>query len=115
MKRAVTRRGTAPADSTSCQTALFSSIRGDAIKEPLTPQRIMTSTRRFRCCLVGGTFDRLHAGHRLLLNAASKDAEKVEIHITSDLMAESKSQFVQSLRTAVTNYSIGQMLNLAAK
>ncbi len=56
----------------------------------------MTSSRRFRCCLVGGTFDRLHAGHRLLLNAASKDAEQVEIHITSDLMAESKSPFVQS-------------------
>lgn len=56
----------------------------------------MNPTRRFRCCLVGGTFDRLHAGHRLLLNAASKDADSVEIHITSDAMAESKSPFVQS-------------------
>ena len=56
----------------------------------------MSSARRFRCCLVGGTFDRLHAGHRLLLNAASKDADAVEIHITSDLMAEDKSPFVQS-------------------
>ena len=56
----------------------------------------MSSARRFRCCLVGGTFDRLHAGHRLLLNAASKDADAVEIHITSDVMAEGKSPFVQS-------------------
>ena len=56
----------------------------------------MTSTRRFRCCLVGGTFDRLHAGHRLLLNAACQNADSVEIHITSDFMAEGKSPFVQS-------------------
>ena len=55
----------------------------------------MPSARRFRCCLVGGTFDRLHAGHRLLLDAASKDAEAIEIHITSDSMAEEKSPFVQ--------------------
>ena len=71
-------------------------IRGDAIKEPLTPPRFMTSTRRFRGCLVGGTFDRLHAGHRLLLHAASKNSEKMEVHITSDEMAHSKSPFVQS-------------------
>jgi len=56
----------------------------------------MPSARRFRCCLVGGTFDRLHAGHRLLLNAASKDADAIEIHITSDAIAEAKSPFVQS-------------------
>ena len=56
----------------------------------------MTSARRFRCCLVGGTFDRLHAGHRLLLNAACKNADAAEIHITSDYMAEGKSPFVQS-------------------
>ena len=56
----------------------------------------MTSARRFRCCLVGGTFDRLHAGHRLLLNAACKSSDSVEIHITSDVMAEGKSPFIQS-------------------
>jgi len=76
--------------------ALLRSERSDAIKEPFNLPRLMTSARRFRCCLVGGTFDRLHAGHRLLLNAASKDAEAVEIHITSDSMAEAKSPFVQS-------------------
>ena len=90
MKRAVTRRGTAPADSTSCQTALFSSIRGDAIKEPLHPPQFMTNEQRYRCCLVGGTFDRLHAGHRLLLEAAYKHAAVVEVHITTDVMAEQK-------------------------
>ncbi len=56
----------------------------------------MTLNRRFRCCLVGGTFDRLHAGHRLLLDAACSDAERVEVHITSDEIAQAKSSFVQS-------------------
>ena len=71
----------------------------------------MPSTRRFRCCLVGGTFDRLHAGHHLLLNAASKDSEKMEIHITSDEMADSKSHFVQSFedrRNELLNWADGR-------
>ncbi|MFL2969685.1 MAG: pantetheine-phosphate adenylyltransferase [Candidatus Poseidoniaceae archaeon] len=54
----------------------------------------MTNEQRFRCCLVGGTFDRLHAGHRLLLEAACKRAETVEVHITTNAMAEHKSMFV---------------------
>ena len=49
-----------------------------------------------RCCLVGGTFDRFHAGHRLLLDAAVKAAERIEIHITSDAMADRKSDHIQS-------------------
>ena len=54
----------------------------------------MTNEQRFRCCLVGGTFDRLHAGHRLLLDAACKHAEAVEIHITTNSMAHHKSDYV---------------------
>ena len=54
----------------------------------------MTNEQRFRCCLVGGTFDRLHAGHRLLLDAACRQSESVEVHITTDAMAEHKSMFV---------------------
>ncbi|MEK9652013.1 MAG: pantetheine-phosphate adenylyltransferase [Poseidonia sp.] len=53
----------------------------------------------YRCCLVGGTFDRFHAGHRLLLDAAQKAAQRVEIHITSDAMAEHKSDHIQSFET----------------
>ena len=34
-------------------------------------------------CLVGGTFDRLHARHRLLLNAAQRAARHIEIRITT--------------------------------
>tara|TARA_B100001758_G_scaffold111671_1_gene95678 strand:+ start:2092 stop:3114 length:1023 start_codon:yes stop_codon:yes gene_type:complete len=54
----------------------------------------MTNEQRFRCCLVGGTFDRLHAGHRLLLEAAKKHSECIEVHITTDAMAEEKSLHV---------------------
>lgn len=54
----------------------------------------MTNEQRFRCCLVGGTFDRLHSGHLLLLDAACMQAETVEVHITTDAMAEHKSMFV---------------------
>lgn len=53
----------------------------------------------FRCCLVGGTFDRLHAGHRLLLDAAIKAAQSVEIHITSNEMSDKKSSNIQSFET----------------
>jgi len=96
MKRAVTRRGTAFAFFLPLSNRFFLQERSDAIKERFTLPCFMTSTRRFRCCLVGGTFDRLHAGHRLLLNAACKNADSVEIHITSDSMAEGKSPFIQS-------------------
>lgn len=54
---------------------------------------------RYRRCLVGGTFDRLHAGHRLLLDAAQKAAQFIEIHVTSDAMAENKSDHIQSFDT----------------
>ena len=54
---------------------------------------------RFQRCLVGGTFDRLHAGHRLLLDAAARAAQNVEVHITSDAMADRKSVNMQSFET----------------
>ena len=56
----------------------------------------MEPSETFACCLVGGTFDRFHAGHALLLDAAQKAAKRIEIHVTSDQMAEIKSPFIQS-------------------
>ena len=59
----------------------------------------MEGEPRFQRCLVGGTFDRFHAGHRLLLDAAQRAADHVEIHITSDAMADAKSDHIQSFET----------------
>ena len=59
----------------------------------------MEDAFRYQRCLVGGTFDRLHAGHRLLLDAAQRAAAHVEIHITSNAMAEHKSSNIQSFES----------------
>ena len=47
-------------------------------------------------CLVGGTFDRFHDGHKALLTIALDVAELVEVWITNDAMSFEKSQFIQS-------------------
>ena len=47
-------------------------------------------------CLVGGTFDRFHDGHKELLLTALEVAELVEVWITNDVMSASKSPFLQS-------------------
>ncbi|WP_457555240.1 phosphopantetheine adenylyltransferase [Candidatus Pyrohabitans sp.] len=44
----------------------------------------------FRKVAVGGTFDRLHAGHRELLRAAFSSGERVVIGLTSDAIAREK-------------------------
>lgn len=59
----------------------------------------MGAPPRFQLCLVGGTFDRLHAGHRLLLDAACRAAARVEVHLTNDAMADQKSVNMQSFET----------------
>ena len=40
--------------------------------------------RRFRIAVLGGTFDRIHAGHERLLGSAFRQAEKVGIGLTSE-------------------------------
>ena len=47
-------------------------------------------------CLVGGTFDRFHNGHKALLNTALDVAELVEVWITNDAMSANKSPFLES-------------------
>ena len=47
-------------------------------------------------CLVGGTFDRFHAGHKALLLAGLAAGEFVEVWITNDIMSSHKSPFLQS-------------------
>ena len=55
----------------------------------------MSSGGAYACCLVGGTFDRLHSGHKLLLGMAISRSKRVEIHIISDELASRKSPFIQ--------------------
>jgi len=56
----------------------------------------MAQPRKYRRCLVGGTFDRLHSGHELLLRAAIDAADFVEVWVSNDEMANSKSNHIQS-------------------
>ena len=52
---------------------------------------------RHDICLVGGTFDRFHSGHKLLLEAGLRDCRKVMIYVTNDELALAKSPLVMSL------------------
>lgn len=52
---------------------------------------------RHDICLVGGTFDRFHSGHKLLLEAGLRDCRKVMIYVTNDELALAKSPLVTSL------------------
>ena len=56
----------------------------------------MATEPKFECCLVGGTFDRFHAGHKLLLSVAISRSKSVEIHIVNDTLASKKSNLIQS-------------------
>lgn len=59
----------------------------------------MSTDGAYACCLVGGTFDRFHSGHKLLLNMAITRSKRVEIHIISDDIASRKSPFIQDFHT----------------
>ena len=61
----------------------------------------MDSAKRFQCCLVGGTFDRFHTGHKLLLSAACRDSSIVEVHVTTNDLAVQKSVFIEDYDTRV--------------
>ena len=57
------------------------------------------SSRRHLRCLIGGTFDRFHLGHEILLDAALEAAERVEVWVTDDEMAQRKSSIIQDHAT----------------
>ena len=70
-------------------------------KSKCVPQIDMEVAKQFQCCLVGGTFDRFHSGHSLLLLAACRESSKVEVHISNDDMASKKSPYVEDYETRV--------------
>ena len=58
--------------------------------------KLVTDMAKLERCLVGGTFDRFHQGHKSLLNTALDVAELVEVWITNDEMSAAKSPVLQS-------------------
>ena len=63
----------------------------------------METDSKLECCLVGGTFDRFHAGHKLLLSVAISRSKSVEIHVVNDTLASKKSNLIQSYEVRSNN------------
>lgn len=61
--------------------------------------------RKFSRCLVGGTFDRFHAGHKHLLELAAANAEHVEVWVSDDYMSNYKSSLVLPLENRIDELS----------
>lgn len=57
--------------------------------------------RKYRKVAVGGTFDKFHKGHEMLLSTAFSLGEEVLIGVTSDSFASSKMHPVESFSTRV--------------
>jgi cytidyltransferase-like protein len=89
MNKAVRYQGTA------FHTIFF--IRSDVIKGLMLQPTSMQGDRSFRRCLIGGTFDRFHSGHQLLIQTALRQADFIEVHVTNDEMAQAKGVWMQSL------------------
>lgn len=51
---------------------------------------------RTSLCLIGGTFDRFHVGHKQLILSCLEQSERVQIWLTSDKMALEKNPLVLS-------------------
>ena len=61
----------------------------------------MTSNGGHARCLLGGTFDRLHHGHKDLLRAGLEAASHLEVHVTTDSMALAKDHRIQSMEDRI--------------
>ena len=63
----------------------------------MAPPTNMEEERHYRRCLIGGTFDRFHSGHQLLIQTALRQADFIEVHVTNDAMAQAKGGWIESL------------------
>ena len=63
----------------------------------MAPSTNMEEERHYRRCLIGGTFDRFHSGHQLLIQTALRQADFIEVHVTNDAMAQAKGGWIESL------------------
>ena len=46
--------------------------------------------------LVGGTFDRFHAGHRALIEHGLSECQRLEVWLTNDQIAQAKDPRIES-------------------
>ncbi len=65
-------------------------------------------SKPFRFCVMGGTFDRLHEGHRLLLKTANLLADRVFVGIVSD-------DFLSRIKNKKKHYELIQPFDLRKK
>jgi uncharacterized protein (UPF0218 family)/phosphopantetheine adenylyltransferase len=73
------------------------SLLCDEIKIVDRVEDTVSMQKQYVCCLLGGTFDRFHAGHELLLSTALLMANQVEIHILNQSDAMKKSPHIQPI------------------
>jgi len=75
---------------------------------------------KFKHAIVGGTFDRFHLGHQVLLHAAFEQSDKVTIGIATDELFKDKSfaKLIESYKArehSVSVYLVKNSLTLRAK
>ena len=86
--------GQAPEETmTGAVTGRGTYISCDSLNSHPNPVILMAKLER---CLVGGTFDRFHKGHKALLEFGLEVADFVEVWITNDEMSAAKSPILQS-------------------
>ena len=69
---------------------------------------------RHSLCLLGGTFDRFHAGHHHLISTCLQQSDKVQIWLTSDVMAKLKTPIVLDWETRkqdILDWAISEDVN----
>ena len=53
---------------------------------------VLGGEKKHEIGLIGGTFDRFHAGHMSLISAGLANCEKIQVWITNDNLARSKDR-----------------------
>jgi len=67
------------------------------IKRLPTPNKLQIGNVNFNFCTIGGTFDRLHIGHKTLINVALIFSKRVLVCVTSDQYAKSLRKIAAEL------------------
>jgi pantetheine-phosphate adenylyltransferase len=90
----------------NCESIDFE--RGTILKTDVVPADLKSDSSKYEVVALGGTFDHLHAGHKVLLTMAAYVAEKQLICGVSDLVGDRLTkkkgyQFMQPLQVRLSN------------